>query len=233
MEITFVIASDAVSIPTRANSIHAAMRSLCLHAKSKEVNVPHVRRFVGQKCYLAIPIPEDAEKWRIWDNNLELVLPASGSGYRTPATAIYTEGSIPKDVPQHFFSIVDLATDESIGWCKLDRIHPLNRRGDLSIVLGEPGYRGKGYGQDVLRLLLDVAFNLVNLESVELSVFAFNKHAIECYKRVGFKEVGRLRHARIVAGKAHDVVLMDILASEFDHASSVIRHVVGKEGRPD
>lgn len=192
----------------------------------------HIRRFVGRKCYLAIPLAEDAEKWRVWGNNLELVVPVSGSGYRTPATAIYTEGSIPKDVPVHFFSIVDLETDQSIGWCKLDGIHPLNRRGDLSIVLGEPCYRGKGYGQDTLRLLLDVAFNLVNLESVKLSVFAFNKHAIECYRRVGFHEVGRLRYARIVGGMAHDVILMDILASEFDHASSGIRCVVGKEGRP-
>jgi RimJ/RimL family protein N-acetyltransferase len=201
-------------------------------SRLQEIILSHIKRFVGEKCHLAIPIPEDGEKWRVWDNNLELVLPASGSGYRTPATALYTEKSIPKDVPLHFFSIVDLETDQAIGWCKLDRVHPINRRGDISIVIGEPGYRGRGYGQDAIRLLLDVAFNVVNLESVELSVFEYNKHAIECYKRVGFKEAGRLRHARIVGGKAHDVIVMDILSSEFEHANSNVRAAISKEGRP-
>ena len=194
--------------------------------------MPHVKRYVGQKCYLATPIPEDAEKWRLWDNDLEVVLPASTSGCRTPATALYTNDGIPKDVPTHFFTIVDLDTNEAIGWCKLDHVHPINRRGDISILIGDPGYRGRGYGQEAVRLLLDVAFNLVNLESVELGVFAFNKHAIACYEKVGFREVGRLRSARIVGGTAHDVVMMDILGSEFVYPESSIRAAVSKEGRP-
>ncbi len=185
--------------------------------------MPHIKRYVGQKCYLATPIPEDAEKWRLWDNDLEIVLPASTSGYRTPAMPLYTEGDIPKDVPNHFFTIVDLESDEAIGWCKLDHVHPINRRGDISILIGDPRFRGRGYGQEAVHLLLDAAFNLVNLESVELGVFAFNKHAIACYEKVGFKEVG---------GKKHDVVLMDILTSEFACPESSIRAVVEKEGRP-
>lgn len=194
--------------------------------------MPHVKRYVGQKCYLATPIPEDAEKWRLWDNDQEVILPASTSGYRTPATALYTNQGIPKEVPNHFFTIVDLASDEAIGWCKLDHVHPINRRGDISIMIGAPPFRGRGYGQEAVRLLLDVAFNLVNVESVELGVFAFNKHAIGCYEKVGFKTVGRRRNARIVGGQAHDVVVMDILASEFVYPDSPIRAVVAHEGRP-
>ena len=129
---------------------------------TEEKLVPHVKRYTGQKCYLATPIPEDAEKWHLWDNDLEVVLPASTSGYRTPATPLYTEGNIPKDVPNHFFTIVDLESDEAIGWCKLDHVHPINRRGDISILIGDPRYRGRGYGQEAVRLLLDVAFNLMN-----------------------------------------------------------------------
>jgi len=193
----------------------------------------HIRRYVGEKCYLAIPVPEDGEKWRAWDSDLDATLPATYSGYRSPATPLYTEGGIPKAVPEHFFSIVDLETDQAIGWCKLSRIHPINRRTELAIIIGEPGYRGRGYGQDAIRLLLDVAFNLLNVESVELNVFAFNKHAIQCYERVGFTTVGQLRHARILGGTAHDIVVMDMLASEFDHSKSVVRQTIGKEGRPD
>ncbi len=48
-----------------------------------------------------------------------------------------------------------------------------------------------------------------------LGVFAFNRAAIRCYQKVGFKEIGRRREARIIAGKAYDAILMDILEDEF------------------
>ncbi|HOG45169.1 MAG TPA: hypothetical protein PLJ35_02820 [Anaerolineae bacterium] len=45
-----------------------------------------------------------------------------------------------------------------------------------------------------------------------------NERALNCYRRVGFKEIGRRRRARIAAGTAYDVILMDILAEEFASA---------------
>jgi len=94
----------------------------------------------------------------------------------------------------------------------------------LGIVIGEKGYWGKGYGQDAVRLLLDYGFNLLNLNSVMLGTFSFNQRAIHCYKKVGFKEIGRRRQARIIAGTAYDNVLMDILAEEF-HNTQVTRFI--------
>ena len=49
-----------------------------------------------------------------------------------------------------------------------------------------------------------------------LGVFAYNKRGVACYEKVGFKTIGRRREGRIVGGKKHDVVLMDILAEEFE-----------------
>ncbi len=85
----------------------------------------------------------------------------------------------------------------------------------LGIAIGDKAYWGQGYGQDATRLLLDYAFNLLNLNSVMLGAFSFNERAINCYRRVGFKEIGRQRQARIIAGRKFDVVLMDMLAEEF------------------
>ncbi len=85
----------------------------------------------------------------------------------------------------------------------------------LGIVIGEKTFWGKGYGQDAIRLLLDYGFNLLNLNSVMLGVFAFNERALHCYKHVGFREIGRRRQARIIGDKKCDAILMDILAEEF------------------
>jgi RimJ/RimL family protein N-acetyltransferase len=97
----------------------------------------------------------------------------------------------------------------------LFNIDLVNRSAMLGIVIGEKAYWGKGYGQEALRLLLDYGFNLLNLHSIMLGVFAFNQRAIAAYRRVGFKEIGRRRQNRMIAGKWYDAVLMDMLDSEF------------------
>jgi len=91
-----------------------------------------------------------------------------------------------------------------------------DRRAMLGIVIGEKACWNKGYGQDATKLLLDYGFNLLNLNNIMLGVFSFNERAVNCYRKVGFKEIGRRRQARIIGGKKFDVILMDILAEEFE-----------------
>jgi RimJ/RimL family protein N-acetyltransferase len=92
-------------------------------------------------------------------------------------------------------------------------------------MIGDKEFQNRGYGQEAIRLLLDYAFNLLNLNSVMLGTYAFNTRAIAAYKKVGFREIGRRRQARLIAGKAYDDIFMDILAEEFE--GSVIAPLVG------
>lgn len=185
----------------------------------------HYRRLVGERCYLSPRCQEDLPFLKAWDNDLEVILPASLRGYATPATALYT-GSPDASRYEHMFIIVDSATDQPIGWCALMGVDPVNRRAILAILIGEKSYWGQGYGSDACRLLLDHGFNILGLRSVELQVFAFNQRAIRCYEGLGFQTIGRRRQARILAGRAHDVVIMDYLAEEF--GESQIAAVVEK-----
>jgi RimJ/RimL family protein N-acetyltransferase len=91
-------------------------------------------------------------------------------------------------------------------------------------MIGDKEFQNRGYGQEAIRLLLDYAFNLLNLNSVMLGTFAYNLRAIAAYKKVGFREIGRRRQARLIAGRAYDGILMDILAEEF--TGSVIAPLV-------
>jgi len=83
-------------------------------------------------------------------------------------------------------------------------------------MIGEKSEWSKGYGQDALRLLLDYGFNILNLSSIELVVHEDNARAIRCYEKLGFKMMGRQREAKINGTRKIDVLLMDILASEFE-----------------
>jgi len=190
--------------------------------------VAYYKKLVGEKCYLSPCSLQDAEKWTEWDNNLEVAIPLGDEAY-TPYS-LEKMHEILSDVARqqsHILSIVDLETDQAIGRCMLFDIDHVNRKAMLGMVIGEKAYWGQGYGQEATRLLLDYGFNLLNLNNIMLGAFSFNERAIHCYRKVGFREIGKRRQARIIAGKEYDVVLMDMLAEESE--SLYVERLVNEE----
>ena len=102
----------------------------------------------------------------------------------------------------------------AIGNCGLHEIDMRHQRATFGIVIGSQEHRGRGYGTEATRLMLQYAFVERGLRNVMLTVYSFNERAIACYKRAGFREIGRRRQARCSGGQWHDEVFMDILAGE-------------------
>ncbi|MDP8924170.1 MAG: GNAT family N-acetyltransferase [Chloroflexota bacterium] len=119
------------------------------------------------------------------------------------------------------FTIYERATLRPIGNTDLTSIDHANRTANFGIMIGEKDCWGKGYGTEATRLMLDYAFTALGLHNVLLLVFAYNERGLRAYRRAGFKEIGRRREARRLAGRAYDVVYMDSLATEFE--SPVLR----------
>lgn len=191
--------------------------------------MPYYKKLVGEKCYLSPCCLQDAATWATWFNDLEVTIPLGDEAY-TPTSLQSEEQWIQEIVKNryHVFSIVNLETDQAIGRCLLFDVDPVNRKAMLGIVIGEKTQWGQGYGQEAVRLLLDYGFNLLNLNSVMLGTFSFNEHALRCYEKVGFRVIGRRRQARIIAGQKYDLVLMDMLAGEFE--SLYVKRLVGQGG---
>lgn len=91
-----------------------------------------------------------------------------------------------------------------------------NRSGNFGICIGEADCRGKGYGTEATRLMLDFAFTAHGIHNVMLVVYEFNRGAIRCYEKAGFKEFGRQRQCLFMGGRLWDMVYMDCLATEFE-----------------
>lgn len=102
-----------------------------------------------------------------------------------------------------------------IGNCGIHRVEWENRVCEIGIVIGEKDCWDQGYGTDAVRALVRFAFQEMNLHRVELNVFAFNPRAVACYRKCGFVEEGRKRHAVYKGGAYHDVIVMGLLREEF------------------
>ena len=102
-----------------------------------------------------------------------------------------------------------------IGSCGLHRIEPPHRSAELGILIGDRQAQGKRYGREAIGLLLDYGFATLNLNRVELRVYANNLRGIRCYEGCGFTREGVRREARWWGGRWWDVLEYAILAREW------------------
>ena len=176
----------------------------------------YFKKIVGERVYLSPMNIEDVEKYVEWLSDFKVTDGTGKSGllYTINTEKEYMEKMTKKENAANF-AIVTLEDDKLIGNCGITNINIKDRIGVLGIFIGEEDKRGKGYGTEVINLLLDYAFNYLNLNNIMLIVKSFNDTAINCYKKVGFKEIGRRRQSYYLNGKYYDDIYMDILKEEF------------------
>ena len=177
----------------------------------------YFKKLVGDRIYLSPRNIEDAEIYVKWINDFEVT---DFTGYSSKIMDIEGEkeylNSTARKTNNISFAIVKQENDELIGTAGFDKLDYINRVATLGIMIGEQENRDKGYGTETINLLLDFGFNYLNLNNINLYVMEFNPRAIACYKKCGFKEMGRRRKTVFLNGKYYDKLYMDILKEEFD-----------------
>ena len=184
----------------------------------EEVLMDLGKKLVGEKTYLSQLTPEHASLGYRWHNDMETTLLACSPGFRSPGSEAAMRETIESFIKRngHPFWIVESGVDEPVGSCALIDVNPIGRRAMLAALIGEKDRWSKGVGTDALRLLLDYGFNILNLNSIKLIVHESNQRAVRCYEKLGFQITGRKREAQILGKRIEDILLMDILASEFE-----------------
>lgn len=113
------------------------------------------------------------------------------------------------------FAIYALPDVRPIGVANIRDFTNPHGTAEFGITIGDAADRGKGYGTEAVRLLLDYAFSALGVYNLWLDTPAYNAAAIRACEKAGFREIGRRRGARLLAGTRYDVVLMDCTADDF------------------
>lgn len=169
----------------------------------------------GEKVLLRPIQPEDFPILVEWGNDPELITYVEGNYPRSLAECPdwYLDGKANRHCQR--FAIVNATGDETlIGDIELDHIAWRSGDAELRIRIGDKDHWDKGYGTEAVQLLCQHAFHSMNLSRVYLRVFSFNKRAIRCYEKNGFRKEGRLQR-RDADGKTVVVFLMRVLKDEF------------------
>jgi RimJ/RimL family protein N-acetyltransferase len=159
------------------------------------LNDPEVRR------YLSLNMPISMANEEQWFENM-LKLPASEQPF-----AIEIRKTSPEKEAEAW---------KIIGNCSFMDIDHTALSAEVGLFIGDKSCWNKGYGTEVMRLLLRFGFGTLNLNRIFLRVDEANKRGIRAYEKAGFVHEGHLRQAVYRDGQYEDMLIMSVLRSEWD-----------------
>jgi RimJ/RimL family protein N-acetyltransferase len=183
------------------------------HAMSGRGNL-----FAGEMVRLVAPSREDAAILARWSEDASYLRALNTSYARPLSEAEFNKRLDPEQRDPNWieFHVRTISDDKLIGFVALHTIEWNNATAMLSVGIGEPDYRDRGYGSEALRLVLRYAFEELNLFRVGLDVIAANDRAVHVYEKLGFQHEGIMRRAVHREDRRYDVFHMGILRDEWN-----------------
>ena len=170
----------------------------------------YIPKIVGEKVYLSPMFLDDLDQYTRWINDFEVTryLGQAAKCYSLESERKVLENLVSEG---HNFAVVLKEEERLIGNASIFDVQHIHQRAEIGLFIGEAKDRGKGYGQEIVRLLVDYGFKYLNLNNIMLKVFSGNVAAINTYQKCGFKEIGKRTKCYFIENKWHDEIYMETL----------------------
>lgn len=113
-----------------------------------------------------------------------------------------------------WFEIWHKEDQKPIGMVGLLKIIAPYRRGEIGIFIGEIDYWGKGIGTEAAKMILDYAFNVLNLYKIVAEVSVTNTRSVAIFNKLGFIEEGHLKDHEFIDGDWRDNKIFGLINKE-------------------
>lgn len=178
--------------------------------------------FEGQLVRFAPPDAErDAETVSKWSHDPDYLRLLSAdiarplSPFQVKKQYEEMEKDAEKRQNQFNFAVRFKEDDRLLGFARLYHIEWMHAAGSAQLGLGDRNDRGRGYGTEVLHMLLRYAFDELNLYRLSASTVEYNTGAIRFLERAGFAIEVRRRRAIQRDGQRWDAVMLGLLQNEW------------------
>ena len=184
-------------------------------------NFSTIPYLTGEKVYLA-PFTRrhlESKRYYRWMNSLEITSQLGMLEYLMPVSSKQLEAYYSTNAfsgHSILFAVHEKQSDKFIGTSKLGHLNWVSRCAEFGRVIGEKDSRGKGYGTEIIKLILEYAFLILNLNKVVAGTNVDNISALKTYEKVGFKIEGTIRKSWYKDGKLVDTIRVGLLKEEWD-----------------
>lgn len=156
-----------------------------------------------------------------WINSEQLLKNWAGDLFRFPLTEASLDWYIadtnePGISDAYVYKAVDRPSGDVVGHISLGGISYKNSSARISrVFVDRVNHGGKGFCQQMIKAVLKIGFEELNLHRIALGVYDDNPQAINCYHKCGFKTEGVSRDIMLYEGKWRSLIEMGILENEW------------------
>ncbi len=175
----------------------------------------------GERVYLR-PLDEETDlaTCQRWINSPE-IRPFIGSGdfpiTRVGEKKFFEDANEASKSPKNVvLAIVRKDGNEFIGTIGLHDLDWVNRSAVTGTLIGDPTNRGQGFGTEAKMLLLEYAFNTLNLNRIGSAALDSNGRSLRYSEKCDYQVEGRTRQAIFKNGRYHDLIQLGILKNDWD-----------------
>lgn len=112
-------------------------------------------------------------------------------------------------------AICDKKHDLHIGNIKLGPINWHHRRADISLLIGNKGYWGKGIATQAIQLISQFAFQTLNLNKLMAGAYKNNIGSIKAFQKCGFNKEGEIEDYVLINNQGIAAVQLGLTAKQF------------------
>lgn len=171
----------------------------------------------GEKIYLRAFIRSDIPIWFDWFNDPLVTEHMNKGAFPNTETAqeeYFQYLSKSKNDIQ--LAIVLKKDDLLTGIVGIHKIDWIHRRGDISIVIGNREFWGKGIASEAIALITEHAFMKLNLNKLTAGVWSSNIFSKKAFEKNGFIEEALLKKQFFYKGAYVDEIRLGLLQEDWE-----------------
>jgi ribosomal-protein-alanine N-acetyltransferase len=113
------------------------------------------------------------------------------------------------------FAICDKSASKHIGNIKVGPVNWIHRFADISLLIGDKAFWGKGVATEAIQLIAHFSFNVLNLHKLKAGCYEKNVGSMKAFEKAGFEKEGLLKKLWMLNGTYQDQVLLGLCAEDF------------------
>ncbi|MBW2030719.1 MAG: GNAT family N-acetyltransferase [Deltaproteobacteria bacterium] len=170
----------------------------------------------GQRVYLRAFEERDIPRWQQWFNDSEVTAEMEKGFYpNTVESQKQFWENMYNDRSNLQLAIVSVEDDKVVGSIGLHQISFIHGTADISILIGEKAYWRQGLAKEAMGLIIEHAFNKLNLHKLTGGMYSSNEGSKRLFEAMGFRKEGELREQVKVRGEYISVLKYGLTAYEW------------------
>jgi len=168
---------------------------------------------IGKKILLRALEPTDIDTILLWENDQRLWhlsnTLAPFSRFTIEQYIQYAKEDL-YTAKQLRLMIDDSSTGETVGCIDLFEFDPSNKRAGVGILIDE-SHREKGFASEALSMIIQYAFDQIQLHQLFCNIGKDNKASIQLFKQNGFVQIGVKKEWNLIHGEWEDEILFQLI----------------------